>query len=402
MPRSINRLSARFVETAAPGKHRDGGNLLLVVAPNGSRRWAFVYQRSGKETEMGLGSAGRGAVTLAEARERAMEARRLLLAGVDPLQAKRKAEAPAPPAGPTFGEFADRYVREVKAPSLRNAKALAQWEMTLTTYCDAIRDKPIADIGVEDVLTVLRPLWSRVPETASRLRARIENILDAARVAGLRTGENPARWKGQLQLSLPKRKVLTRGHHAALPFEKIPAFIAALRQRPAIAALALEFLILTAARSGEVTGATFNELDVGKAIWIIPASRMKAHREHRVPLSARACEIVKRMAAVRQSEFVFPGARQQNLSGMAFAMLLRRMRISDVTTHGFRSSFRDWCSETTAYPSEVAEMALAHVVPNATEAAYRRGDLFEKRRGLMEAWGQYCLSLVEPNTEQTE
>jgi len=389
MARAINRLTARFVDTAKTGKHRDGGGLVLVVGPTGNRKWAFIYERGGKEHTLGFGAAGRGAVSLVEAREKAEAARKLLREGMDPLAAKR-----ALPKGrtdiPTFGEFADDYCEEVKVPSLRNRKHAAQWSMTLNRYCAAMRDKPVDQITTEDMLTVLRPLWLRIPETAARTRARIETVLDAAKAKGLRSGENPARWRGHLALMLPKRLPLSRGHHAAMPFERVPEFIAQLRTRESVAALALEFVILTAARTGEVVGASFAEIDLDKAVWTVPAARMKARREHRVPLCDRAVAIVRKMAEVRQSEFVFPGLNRPRLSNMAMEMVLRRMKIDDATVHGFRSAFRDWAAETTPFPSEVVEMALAHAVANKTEAAYRRGDLFDKRRALMVAWAGSC------------
>jgi integrase len=245
------------------------------------------------------------------------------------------------------------------------------------------------------VLSVLRPLWARTPETAERLRGRIENVLDAARAKGFRGGENPARWRGHLDQLLPKRQRLSRGHHTALAYDAIPTFMVSLDERPAMAARALAFTILTAARSGEVLGARWPEIDLDKAVWTVPARRMKAGREHRVPLSPQAMAIVSALHEDGETGFVFSGTSPDKpLSIMAMSMLLRRMK-AGVTVHGFRSSFRDWASETTGFPHEVCEMALAHTIPNKAEAAYRRGDLFEKRRRLMEAWGRYCAG--EPN-----
>jgi len=250
---------------------------------------------------------------------------------------------------------------------------------------------PVDKITTDDVLSVLKPLWNDKPETASRLRGRIERVLDAAKAKGLRSGENPARWRGHLDQLLPKRQRLTRGHHAAMPYVDVPAFIRDLRSRRGTATLALEFTILTAARSGEVLGARWQEFDLVGCTWTVPADRMKAGREHRVPLSRRALDIVKMMQEIGNGEFVFPGEKvSRPLSVTALEMVLRRMAIKTATVHGFRSSFRDWGAECTNYPNEVCEAALAHVIGNKTEAAYRRGDLFEKRRKLMDTWDVYC------------
>jgi integrase len=263
--------------------------------------------------------------------------------------------------------------------------------MTLRDYAAPLRRLPVDKITTDDVLSVLKPLWNEKPETASRLRGRIERVLDAARAQGLRNGENPARWRGHLDQLLPKRQRLTRGHHAAMKYAELPGFMGDLRARQATAALALEFAVLTAARSGEVLGARWDEFDLDRAIWTIPAARMKAGREHRVPLSKRALKIVKAMQEARDGDFVFPGQKAgKPLSVMALEMVLRRMKVEGVTVHGFRSAFRDWSAECTNFTNEVCEAALAHVIENKAEAAYRRGDLFDKRRKLMEAWAIYC------------
>jgi integrase len=276
-------------------------------------------------------------------------------------------------------------------PSWRNGKHAAQWEMTLGQYAAPLRRLPAHAITTNDLLSVLKPLWNEKPETASRLRGRIERVLDAAKAQGLRSGENPARWRGHLDQLLPKRQRLTRGHHAAMSYADVPAFMANLQTRQATAALALEFAILTAARSGEVLGARWNEFDLECAVWTVPAARMKAGREHRVPLSRPALKIVKVMREARDSDFVFPGqVTGKSLSVMALEMVLRRMNADNVTVHGFRSTFRDWSAECTNFTNEVCEAALAHVIENKAEAAYRRGDLFEKRRKLMDAWAVYC------------
>lgn len=383
MTRTLNKLSAtQAAKIRVPGRHSDGGGLYLFVDNSGRRRWIFMYARSGKRTELGLGG-GRD-LTLANARVEASALRGLLARGGDP-----KAERAKDDHIPTFGECADDYIKVMK-PSWRNEKHAAQWQMTLTTYAKPIRSLLVNEVTTQDVLSVLQALWKRTPETAERLRGRIENVLDAARVKGHRTGENPARWRGHLDQLLPKRKRLSRGHHAALSYEAIPEFVADLRARDAAAARALEFAILTAARSGEVLGALWDEIDLEKKIWTVPANRMKAGREHRVPLSPRALEILKAIPKAEAATYVFCGPTPEKpLSAMAMAMLLRRMK-SQITVHGFRSTFRDWASETTGFSHEVCEMALAHTIGNKAEAAYRRGDLFEKRRKLMEAWAAYC------------
>jgi integrase len=314
----------------------------------------------------------------------ASQGRAKLAEGINPKDARRPSE------GATFGECADRVI-EAMRPSWRNGKHAAQWEMTLRDYAAPLRRVLVHKITTEDVLSVLKPLWNEKPETASRLRGRIERVLDAAKAQGLRIGENPARWRGHLDQLLPKRKRLTRGHHAAMSYAKIPAFMDNLRARQATAAQALEFAVLTAARSGEVLGAQWNELDLDRATWTVPATRMKGGREHRVPLAPCVLKIAKAMHKARNGDFMFPGQRPgKPLSVMALEMVLRRMKIEGVTVHGFRSAFRDWAAECTNFSNEVCEAALAHVIENKAEAAYRRGDLFEKRRKLMGAWANYC------------
>jgi integrase len=383
MVRRINRLSARAAATLMKrGRHADGGGLYLSISPNGGRRWVFLFRWHGKPTEIGLGSARD--VTLARSRELAFQARAKLAEGINPKDARRPAQ------GATFGECADRLI-EAMRPSWRNRKHAAQWEMTLRVYATPLRPLPVDRITTEDVLSVLKPLWKEKPETATRLRGRIERVLDAAKAQGLRAGDNPARWRGHLDQLLAKRQRLTRGHHAAMPYVELPAFISDLRTRQATAALALEFAILTAARSGEVLGARWEEFDLDRAVWTIPAVRMKAGREHRVPLSKCALKIINTMVALRNRDFVFNGQKPgKPLSTMALEMVLRRMEFMGVTVHGFRSAFRDWAAECTNFPNEVCEAALAHVIRNKAEAAYRRGDLLDKRRELMEVWGAYC------------
>jgi len=366
------------------GRHADGGGLYLSVSPNGGRRWVFLYRWHGKPTEIGFGSARD--VTLARARELARQARGNLAEGINPKDIRK------PSKTATFGECADRVI-ETMRPSWRNAKHAAQWQMTLQRYAAPLRRLPVDEVGTDGVLSVLKPLWNVKPETASRVRGRVERVLDAAKAQGLRSGENPARWRGHLDQLLPKRQRLTRGHHAAMAYVEVPAFISDLRSRSATAALALEFTILTSARSGEVLGARWSEFDLDRAIWLVPAERMKAAREHRVPLSPRALRIVTDLGNSRSNDFVFPGEKAgRPLSGMSLEMVLRRMNIANATVHGFRSTFRDLAAECTNFPSEVCEAALAHVIENKAEAAYRRGDLFEKRRKLMDAWAAYCVT----------
>jgi integrase len=380
--RKINRLNARSVATITEcGRHADGGGLYLSISPNGGRRWVFLYRWHGKPTEIGLGSARD--VSLARARELAANARAKLAEGSNPKDVRRS-------AGASFGECADQLIAAM-GPSWRNKKHAAQWEMTLRDYAAPLRRLPVDKVTTDDVLSVLKPLWHSKPETASRLRGRIERVLDAAKAKGLRIGENPARWRGHLDQLLPKRQQLTRGHHAAMDYADLPAFMGCLRGREGSATRALEFAILTAARSGELLGARWEEFDLHREVWTVPANRMKAGREHRVPLSLRALNIVNAMAEMRESDFVFGGQRAgKPLSVMALEMVLRRMKIDNATVHGFRSAFRDWAAECTNFPNEVCEAALAHVIENKAEAAYRRGDLFEKRRKLMDAWGAYC------------
>ncbi|MBY0361222.1 MAG: integrase arm-type DNA-binding domain-containing protein [Phreatobacter sp.] len=385
--RVLGKLTARAVTSAGLGRHSDGGGLYLVVAPDGRRRWVLRYTIGGKARDMGLGAARE--VTLAEAREAADTARRQVRDGLDPIEEREKARRELE-GRRTFGETADEFLSAF-AGGWRNPKHRAQWEMTLREYASPLRPIAIAAVSTADVLAVLKPHWAERPETASRLRGRIERVLDFAKVRGWRSGENPALWRGHLDKLLSKRERLTRGHHAAMPFEKVPGFVKELRGRKSNAALALEFAILTASRSGEVLGASGSEFDLDKGVWTVPAKRMKAGKEHRVPLSPRARAIAKSLIDLQGAGLLFTGNRKgKPLSSMAMSMQLRRMKQTGVTVHGFRSAFRDWAAECTPFPNEVCEAALAHVIGNKAEAAYRRGDLFEKRRKLMEAWEAYC------------
>jgi integrase len=300
---------------------------------------------------------------------------------------------------PTFGECADEFLA-AKQSEWRNDKHRAQWTMTLSAYAAPLRNLPVDAIDTAAVLSVLKPIWQAKPETASRFRCRIEQVLDAAKAKGHRTGENPARWRGHLDKLLAKRQTLTRGHHAAMAYADVPAFLARLRERQAgsVSALALEFTILTAARSGEALGMRWDEVDETAKVWTVPPARMKAAREHRVPLSARALDLLGEAKRARTGDFVFPGSRAgRPLSVMAMEMVLRRMGLDNVTVHGFRSAFRDWAGNETHFPREVAEAALAHVIGDAAERAYRRGDALEKRRALMEAWTNYCMPKAGSN-----
>jgi integrase len=376
--------------------HADGGGLYLQVTEGADRAprksWLFRYTVGGRERQMGLGPLND--VPLAEARERAVAARELRRAGKDPIverQTLRAENAVLAAKAICFDECARAYVAAHRA-GWRNVKHASQWTNTINAYCSPVFGKlPVQVIDVTFVMKVLEPIWTTKPETASRVRGRMERILDWAKVQGYRDGDNPARWRGHLDHLLPARgKVRRVKHHAALPYTQLPAFMAALRSRDATAARALEFAILTAARTSEVIGAKWDEIDFEGRTWIVPPERMKAGEEHRVPLSDHALEILKRMKKARESDYVFPGDERAALSNMAFLMLLRRMKRDDITAHGFRSTFRDWVEEQTNAPRAVAEMALAHSIGSAVEAAYRRGDLFKKRRVLMSKWANFC------------
>ena len=381
------KLTARAAAATKPGRYGDGGGLYLVVGPTGSRKWVYRFSWNGRVTETGLGSAHD--VSLAEARDAAAERRKLVKAGINPIEARRKAVQQAIGV-PAFGEIADSYIAS-KSSEWRNAKHAAQWRMTLESYAAPLRSLPVDKIGTEEILSVLQPIWQGKPETASRLRGRLEHVLDAAKAKGYRVGENPARWRGHLDKLLPKRQKLSRGHFDAMAYADVPAFMKRLRAREGMAALALEFLVLTACRSGEVFGTRWSEIDLETAIWTIPAARTKPGREHRVPLSKPAMAILRKLGEARMGDLVFPGKRtDKQLSAMAMAMVLRRMKVQGATVHGFRSSFRDWAGDETPFAREVAEAELAHVIGDKAEQAYRRGDALEKRRQLMEAWAEYC------------
>jgi integrase len=390
--RFSNRLSAmRVARATKPGRYADGGGLYLQVSQSGTRAWIFRFMHNGAARHMGLGPVRD--VSLAEARTIAGECRRLLLSGADPIEQRRTTRLKAKfdsAHAMTFKQCAEKHI-EAHEAGWKNAKHRAQWKSTLATYVyPVIGGLPVAAIDTALVLKAIEPMWATKPETAARLRGRIEAVLDWARARGFRHSENPARWRGHLDKLLPARRKVERvKHHAALPFAEIPAFMAELRTREGVSARALEFAILTATRTGETINARWSEIDTAGKIWTIPAERMKRDREHRVPLSARVLEILQ--ALPREGDFVFIGARiNRPLSDDALLKTLERVGRDDLTTHGFRSTFRDWCAEQTAYARDVAEMALAHAIKDQTEAAYRRGDLFEKRRRLMSDWAKYC------------
>lgn len=385
MARSLNKLSDRFIKTAIkPGDHWDGGGLYLQVQSATSKSWLFMWVRGGKRTKMGLGAYP--AVSLAKAREKAEACRKAVAAGGDPLTESHKE------AEPTFAECVDKFLDDDRMASWKNDKHKAQWRMTLDVYCKHLRPMKVSEITTADVLKVLKPIWSAKTETASRLRGRIERVLSFAKTHGWRSGENPAQWRNHLDAILPKPETLNRrGHHAAMPYALAPAFVERLRAAKGMDARALEFTILTAARSGETVGATWDEIDLDAALWRIPADRMKAGRPHDVPLSERAVAILKGLAEMRQNDFVFPGLRKDRpLSAASMEMPLRRWEVKDqATIHGFRSSFRDWSGDQTEFPRELAEAALAHIVGDKAEQAYRRGTALERRRKLMNAWADF-------------
>lgn len=387
-----NKLTdSRVRSSTKPGRYGDGDGLWLHVAKAGSKSWVFIYIRQGRRREMGLGAfgAGTGEVTLAAARVKADEVRGILGRGGDPFA--DMTERQKAPNRKTFAEVVTAFI-EGREADWRNDKHKAQWKMTLGDgYCRAIGRRFVDEITTDDVVAILGPIWRSKYETASRLRGRLERVLDFARVEGLRTGENPARWKGHLEhrLSSPTERMV-RGHHAAMPYADVGGLISRLREAEGIGARALEFTILTAARTGETVGARFEEVDLETAVWTVPGERMKAGRPHRVPLSPRAVEIVGQMRARRLNDYVFPGVHdRRHMSTATMTKALATAGGGAFTVHGFRSSFRDWAAEQTAFPDAVAEAALAHIVGDAVERAYRRGDALEKRRKLMVAWASY-------------
>jgi integrase len=392
--RDSNRLSAlKVARLKEPGRYADGGGLYLQISRWRTKAWLFRFERHGQERQMGLGPLA--VISLADARERARAARRLLLDGQDPIEfrnAERAARRVAAAKGISFQQCGEAYIKAHGA-SWRNEKHRVQWSSTLKTYAYPVLGKlPVTAIDTALVLKVIEPIWSEKTETANRVRGRIETILDWARARGYRDGDNPARWRGHLDQVLPRKsRIAPTKHRPALPYAAIPAFMQKLRARESLSARALEFLILTAARTNEVIGARWSEIDLQGKLWTVPSTRIKSKREHRVPLSTPAIAILRTAVNGDANAFVFADANGRPLSNMAMLELVRGMDSSGIVVHGFRSSFKDWAAETTRHENIVTEMALAHVVSDATEAAYRRGELMLKRRALMEDWAQYCV-----------
>jgi integrase len=391
MAGGMYRLTDRKVQTAKkPGMYADGGSLYLRIAAGGSKQWVFRYSADGRLRDMGLGSIN--TLSLAEVREKAREARKLRLEGKDPIDERRAQRAGALAAAAkakTFRQCAEEFMHD-NAAKWSNAKHGQQWRNTLETYVyPVLGDLPVATIDTPLVLKVIKPLWQRAPVTASRVRGRIEQVLGWATVHHYRAGDNPARWQGHLQHALPaKSEVADVEHHTALPYSEAPAFFAKLRQDSSVQARCLELLALTATRMAEATDATWDEIDFDNRIWTVPSARMKMGKEHRIPLSKAAIAVLKGMNEMRQSDYIFPGLRTGRPIGHNSVWKLGRAL--GATVHGLRSTFRDWAAEQTSFPHEVCEMALAHAIPSAVEKAYRRGDLFDKRRKLMDAWASFC------------
>lgn len=375
-----NKLSeTRIRVLSKPGIYSDGDGLFLRVRSGGSKQWCFIYKRNGQRTEIGLGGYGAGTapVSLPLAREKAEEIRQRLARGEE-LQRRK-----------TFADIMDD-VLDVKKASFRNDKHKAQWSMTLTKYAAPLHKKSISDITRDDIVEVLKPIWSEIPETADRTRQRIAAVIDHAKARGLFVGDNPADWRGGLKELLPARSTLSRGHHAAVSYKELPAVISKLRMSEAVSARAVEFVALTAARSNEARSMTWDEVDFNEKLWTVPAERMKAAKAHEVPLSARAIEILKERFNKRIGDLVFEGESQgRPISDTAMVKIFRASGAGDATLHGLRSSLRDWCGDETNYPRDVAEAALAHVLKDKTEAAYRRGTALAKRREMMDEWSKY-------------
>ena len=394
-----NALTVKAIAASKAPKLRDGGGLWLVTKGSG-RYWILDYRFGGRRREMGLGPLH--TVGLADARQKAEAARALIRQGLDPIDHRHGVEAieaaKAAASVKTFGQYADSYVDDaVKAGRWRGAKTEAGWRNSIKNHAASIRDTALADIGVRDVLSVLRPLWGTKQETAEKLRERLERVLDAAKVEGLRAGENPATWKGNLEHVLHRPDALTRTtSHAAMPYAAIPEFWKKLGAVDGFGARALGFAILTAARSGEVRGATWDEVDLDAKVWIIPPTRMKAGKEHRVPLSGAAVALLKDMKTKRLNDLVFPGIRDQKpLSDMSLAKALKSAGGDAYTVHGFRSAFRDWSTEKAHAPREIAEAALAHAVGDTVERSYARSDALERRRALMADWATFCVKSAQ-------
>jgi integrase len=391
MARRLGRLKAAEITRLGPGRYHDGGGLYLSVGKGSARSWIFRFRRDGKLHDYGLGPVH--SVSLSAARQRAFECRAALYAGNNPVemrQTRRLERVLSAAKAVTFEKAAEQYIAAHSA-GWRSVREEGQWRQSMTDYAfPALGKLPVLAVDTALVLQVLEPIWQVKTDTASRVRGRIEAVLDWATARGYRQGDNPARWKGHLENLLPRASKLRRvEHHAALPYAEIGPFMVDLRRQEGAAARALELLVLTAGRSGEVLGARWSEINLADRIWTIPADRMKAGKEHRVPLSEPTLQMLEAMAEIRVDEHVFPG-RNGSLSQTALRRVLASLGRTDISVHGFRSTFRDWAAENTAYPREVAEMALAHAVGGQVEAAYRRGDLFEKRRALMRDWSLYC------------
>lgn len=401
------RLTAKQLDSIKEfGKYEDGNGLRLIVRASG-KTWVFRYQLAGKRREMGLGAYPQ--IGLKDARTKAEEQRSIIRSGIDPLTKSRDDEAQskevllaaARRAQNTLKFCALEYI-EAHRPGWKNVKHVQQWHNTLTTYAfPFIGEKTIDEIDVDGVLQVLSPIWLSIPETSKRVRSRLELILDYAKAKKLRTGENPARWRGHLEKLLPSgRNHQQVRHHPAMPWSEAPSFMKKLQSISSDGSRLLEFVILTAVRTSEALNATWDEFDLKQAVWTIPADRMKAGVSQRVPLSPRVIEILDQQRKIG-AILVFQGRKQgRPLSNMTGLMLLRRMKLGHFTVHGFRSTFRDWCAEATSFPSEVAEMALAHTIENRVEAAYRRGDLFVSRSAMMNEWAEYLTSEVDKSRVQ--
>lgn len=383
-----NLLTAAEIKSSKKPKLRDGDGLWLHTAKSGARYWVFIFSKHGRRREMGFGPLVD--VSLADARRKAEEARKIVQNGGDPFSEMAERQVRVKPR--TFGEVADEYIdRAVEDRKWRGAKTEAGWRNTLTVHAKPLRKIPVAEVTTDDVVRTLRSIWNTKHETATKVRERIKMVLDAAKVQGLRQGDNPAEWAGHLDQIMSKPDGAGRGHFAAMPYADVPSFLEHLRLATGMGARALEFAILTAARSGEVRGAVWHELDLKKRLWIIPAERMKAGKEHRVPLTSTAVKLLEIQSERRLSDLVFPGQNPRKpLSDMTLAKALKAVDANGYTVHGFRTSFRNWVLEETDFPDSLAEMALAHSVGDATVRAYRRGDALERRRRLMDEWAKFC------------
>lgn len=401
MPKKVKELTAIEVKRLTKaGRHAVGtiSGLLLVVKDTGAKSWILRTMVGNKRKSIGLGAYPE--ISLSIAHEKARVVKEQIEKGIDPIAERmaKRAELKKKSMQTILFSEAARQCHKKKALEFSNAKHIDDWISSINRYAGPIiGDLPVSEIDLPEILAVLKPIWTEKTDTANRLRLRIEQVLNWATVSGYRTGENPARWAGHLSEILPKpNKIKKKTHFKALPWQDIGAFMVELRKREAMTARALEWIILTACRSGEVRGATWDEIDIKKKIWIIPAEKMKMRQEHRVPLCQDAIKLLEEIPQFKGSNYLFTAARGGPLSDMSISMLCRRMKVEAVP-HGFRSTFKDWCSETTSFPDMVSEMALAHGISNEVQAAYRRGDLFDKRRRLMDAWAEY-VNMVQTET----